>query len=169
MGGAIETARDETFRIVEDELWQRVQARHADLDARAAVSRNPLRARQPAKYPFSGLLVCAQCGRGYQVSGKGRFGCAGKAAGICSNGKTVAQSVLEGRVLAGLKERLLSPEAIAAAVEEARLGLVAHRREAMTKESRLRRRLGEVTWAWVAASTRSPRACRPGNCETACR
>ncbi len=77
--------------------------------------------------------------------------------------------MFEGRVLAGLKERLLSPEVIAAAVEEARLASVTQRREAMTKESRLRRRLGEVTWAWVAASTRSPRACRPGNCETACR
>jgi len=136
--------RVETLRIVDDELWARVQARHAELDAKAAAAANPLKGRQRESYPFSGLLACGACGGGYQITGKDRYGCSARRQRRCDNSKTVARPVIERRILSGLKERLLSPEAIAAAVEEARRRLAEGREEAAKEESRLRRRAAEL-------------------------
>ena len=142
-GGVLEMVNIETLRIVDDELWQRVQTRHGLLDAKAAASRNPLRGRQRASYPFSGLLFCG-CGAGYQIVGKDRYGCAARRAGRCENSRTVDRHMVERRILSGLRDNLLSPVAIEAAVEEARLALAETNREADAQEGRLRRRLGEV-------------------------
>ena len=147
-GGAIETMQVPALRIIEDEVWARVQARHAELDARAAATPgNALAGRHRPAYAFSGLLFCRCCGRGYQITGKDRYGCAGRRLRICDNARTIGRQVIEARILAGIKERLLSPEAVEAAVEEARRTLTAQRREAVAEEGRLRRRLGEVVRA----------------------
>ena len=146
-GGAVETVRIEALRIVDDELWDRVQARHAALDAQAAAAGNPLRGRQRASYPFSGLLFCGCCSQGYQIIGKDRYGCSARRMARCDNSKTVARQVIERRILAGLKDRLLTAEAIEGAVEEARKALADRRQETAAEESRLRRRSGELARA----------------------
>ena len=153
-GGALEVASVDALRIIDQALWDRVQARHAELDAKAASSANPLRARQGAAYAFSGKLFCGCCQRGYQISGKDRYACAGNRAKTCTNGKTFSRHILEARILAGIKDRLLSSEMIAAAVEAARAALESDRKRALSEERRLRQRMGELDRSlsrWVDA------------------
>ncbi len=66
------------LRIVDDELWNQVQARQAEM-RRAASSGDPKRfnqARRP-KYLFSGLTKCAECGGGYVMYWRDRLACFG--------------------------------------------------------------------------------------------
>lgn len=65
----------------------------------------------------------------------------------CDNSKTVARHMLERRILAGLKNSVLTAEAIEAPVEEARKALADQRQEAAAEEGRLRRRSGELARA----------------------
>jgi hypothetical protein len=65
----------------------------------------------------------------------------------CENRKTAVRQVIERRILAGLKERLLTAQPIEAAVEEARKALAGERQEAAAEEGRLRGRSGELARA----------------------
>lgn len=64
------------------------------------------------RYLFSGIMVCAECGGNFVISGKDRYGCASnKCRGpeVCSNGVTVSRHIVEERLLRGIKEQLASP------------------------------------------------------------
>jgi site-specific DNA recombinase len=75
------------------------------------------RARSRPKTLLSGLLVCGVCGGTVAKRGNNRFGCVSHIMGKgCSNGRTIVRDVLEARVLAGLKDRLMAPEAMAEAM-----------------------------------------------------
>ena len=105
----------EQLRIVPRELWDRVQAR---ISADGAY--RPLQLAQRTKAGvFSGLLKCGCCGASYTVYNKGRLICAAhreKGDVACSNRRTLARAEIERRVLDGLRDRLLSPAAVAAYV-----------------------------------------------------
>ena len=52
------------------------------------------------------------------MRGQDRYGCASHVmTGTCSNGRGIRRAVIEERVLAGLKDRLMAPEAAAAAMK----------------------------------------------------
>jgi site-specific DNA recombinase len=105
----------EHLRIVPPELWDRVQARLA-IDGQ----HHPLELAQRRKTGvFSGLLKCGVCGASYTVYNMGRLICAAhreKGDTACANRRTLARAEVERRVLGGLRERLLSPAAVAAYV-----------------------------------------------------
>jgi site-specific DNA recombinase len=104
------------LRIVPVELWERAQARMTSRrlsDDKRARGGSP--GRQP-KYLFSGLLKCGQCGGNYIITSSATYGCAinkDRGAQICSNGLRVARSLVEEKLLHGIKTDLLSPENIA--------------------------------------------------------
>ncbi len=53
------------------------------------------------------------------VIGKDRYGCATRRQkGTCDNGRTIKRQQIEGRVLEGLKERLLAPDLVAEFIRE---------------------------------------------------
>jgi len=100
------------LRIVDEAIWAKVQAH---LDQRSAA---PVVERRRAKHLFSGLVRCARCGASYTVINRDRWGCSRhREAGSCANSRRIATSVLEERVLSGLKRQLLSPEAISLVVK----------------------------------------------------
>ncbi|MGB8842157.1 MAG: recombinase family protein [Aliidongia sp.] len=113
------------LRIVDDELWQRVKRRQAELAKQFEATTKGVRAaraerlnglRRPA-FLLSGLLICGCCGGRYGIVVNDRYGCLGHfRKGICDNGRTVRRDDIERRVLAGLTDKLVSPEAVAAAV-----------------------------------------------------
>jgi site-specific DNA recombinase len=116
------------LKIVEDDLWQRVQARHAHAAAaganvREGMKRSGHRAGRSPGYLFSSLLKCGLCGGSMVIiGGQGKwktYGCAthkdgGEAA--CSNGLTAKLPIVEARLLRRVKEDLFTPE-LAAEVE----------------------------------------------------
>ncbi len=113
------------LRMVDDELWQRVKLRQAELakqfeatinGVRAARAERLNRLRRPA-FLLSGLLTCGCCGGKYGIVVNDRYGCLGHfRKGICDNGRTIRRDDIEQRVLAGLTDKLVSPEAVAVAV-----------------------------------------------------
>jgi site-specific DNA recombinase len=108
------------LRIVDNELWQRVNLRQAELakrfeattiGVRAARAERLNRLRRPA-FLLSGLLTCGCCGGKYGIVVNDRYGCLGHfRKGTCDNGRTIRRDRIEGRVLAGLPDKLVSPEA----------------------------------------------------------
>jgi site-specific DNA recombinase len=113
------------LRVVDEALWRRVNERKAELSTVFEATTNGVRAartiraasmRRPA-FLLSGLLTCGCCDGNYGVVVNDRYGCLNHfRKGTCDNGRTVRRSEIEGRVLAGLTEKLVSPEAVAAAV-----------------------------------------------------
>ena len=71
-----------------------------------------------SRFLLSGLLRCSCCGGDYTIVSKDRYACSSrKRKGTCENGLTITQHDIEGRVLVGLKDRLMEAELISAFVE----------------------------------------------------
>ena len=112
----VEPAED--LRIFSRDLWARIKARQQAIAAKRTAATdsggNPISAARRNMYLLTGLVRCCECGGNYTIIGKDRYGCATrKMKGTCANTKTIGRQALEGRVLAGLKDRLLEPDALA--------------------------------------------------------
>ncbi len=113
------------LRIIDDALWQAVKARQAELCAihanaiaatRAAFA-NRLNGTHRPRSLLSGLLFCGCCGGPYALRGQDRYACSNHVmSGTCSNSRSIPREALESRVLAGLKDKLMSPEVAAEAM-----------------------------------------------------
>ena len=105
--------------IIDDDLWQAVQARIQSsrnetiakkLKGKGAGGRAP-------KYLLSGLLKCGVCGGNITIiTGRTqRYGCGRRKDGgqsVCSNNLSVPRLVAEQRLLKGIKDELVTDEAI---------------------------------------------------------
>lgn len=115
--------RDESLRIVSDELWERVKARQASRAHSIGdrVRQGIERKRAPgggrkSPYLLSNLLRCGVCGAGFSMINSDRYGCAsnkGGGAAACSNSITVMRSLAESKIIDSVKRDLRSPVVIA--------------------------------------------------------
>jgi site-specific DNA recombinase len=114
------------LRILSDESWQGAKTRqHEIADKYANVveavrqhhAHNRLNGVRRPKSLLSGLIFCGCCGGTYSLRGADRFSCSAHVAnGSCSNSRTIPRAELEGRVLAGLKDRMMAPDVVAEAM-----------------------------------------------------
>ena len=113
------------LRIVDDDLWQAVKDRQGEIteqyatviEATQSARANRLNGAHRPRHLLSGLLECGVCGGSYSMRGQDRYGCSNHVmTGTCSNGRGIRRAVIEERVLSGLKDRLMAPEAAAAAM-----------------------------------------------------
>ena len=113
------------LRIVDDELWQAVKDRQGELavkyastiEAVRAAHANRLNRTHRPRSLLSGLLECGSYGGSYALRGQDRYGCSNHVMnGSCGNSRTIRRPVLEERLLAGLKDRLMAPEVAAEAM-----------------------------------------------------
>jgi site-specific DNA recombinase len=119
------------LRIVPQDLWEAAKARQNELSTlyqkqaeacRAAVRRIKasnagLNATHRPRTLLSGLLFCGCCGGSYARRGQDRYACTNHVFGRgCANARTIDRKELETRVLAGLRDRMMTPEAAAAAM-----------------------------------------------------
>ena len=99
------------LRIVDDVLWNAVKLRQsrlmiADNDS----TPNPMVDRRRPKYLFAKLTRCGCCGGGYMLISTVLLGCAtARNKGTCTNRLNIRRDTLEGLVLNGLREQLMSP------------------------------------------------------------
>ena len=145
------------LRIVDHALWQAVKHRQGEItvqyatmvEATQSARANRLNGAHRPRHLLSGLLECGVCGGPYSMRGQDRYGCSNHImTGTCSNGRGIRRSVIEERVLAGLKDRLMAPEAAAAAM-----------RAWAEETNRINReRLGLDREAWQAMVAASMRA-----------
>jgi len=98
------------LRIVDNELWQAVQARYARVQKRWSAAEPAKRFNQfiRPKYLFTGMTKCGGCGAGFVVYYRDRLGCFGtRERGTCTNKLTIPRQEVETRVLTALQEKLL--------------------------------------------------------------
>src|SRR5260370_10576605 len=126
------------WRIVSEELWQAVQKRTEEMRKHFGAKTAPgLTRGAHARYLFSGLLTCGECGAkmvivsGSGLRGYAKYGCPShRYRGTCANGLMIRYEILEQQMLAGLEARVLKPEMVEYAV--------------MCFQKELERRLNEV-------------------------
>jgi site-specific DNA recombinase len=109
------------WRIVDEDLWSRVQERIAIVNERFGAPRcgGFARTERSKKYIFSGFLSCGLCGANIViVSGNGRrgyvkYGCPShRYRGLCRNKVLIRQDRLEEQLINGLTQKVLSPDLI---------------------------------------------------------
>lgn len=113
------------LRIVDDALWQAVRERQRGISAlfgpnlantREGRAKRLHLTNRPVTL-LSGLLTCGCCGGRISMVMTDRYACRNHLRkGICDNGRTIRRDEIEARVLSGLKEKLVSSEAVAEAV-----------------------------------------------------
>jgi Recombinase. len=148
------------LRIVPQELWDATKARQDDLSAlyqkqidssRAAMraaKNGGMNATHRPRTLLSGLVFCGCCGGTYVRRGQDRFTCSNHVLGNgCDNARTVSGKTLETRVLAGLRERLMTPEMMAEAVRAYAQETNRLNRERRTSAEANRRELAETAKA----------------------
>ena len=100
------------LRIIDAETWEAAQGR------RTVAGCVHLTHRRRPKRLLSGLLTCGLCGGKYIVRTRDYVACSGRMnTGTCDNSREVAMSEIEERVLAAIRQHLLSPETVEIAVE----------------------------------------------------
>ncbi|WP_416045225.1 recombinase family protein [Caenispirillum bisanense] len=135
------------LRIVDDELWERVKARQAEV--RTVMARdehgNALNHARRSKHLLSGLLICGECGAPFIMVGGHYYGCnRARSKGTCTNSLKIRRERIEKQVMQTLRERLLSPETVAKAVDAMRGRLRRMEEEADGQKAKLVRKLQEV-------------------------
>ena len=106
------TYQDDSLRIVSDDLFTRVQNRLRGARKRAHPKNKRPRGR-PTRYLLSGLMKCASCGGNYVVCNRRSYCCSSHTNGrdaICDQKRHLKRSIVEPRLLAGVKDQLLAPE-----------------------------------------------------------
>jgi site-specific DNA recombinase len=105
------------LRIVDQKLWDAVQARQAMLKQKYAGGRQKggLTFKR-APYLFSGILACSICGGPMTMEGGTSaryYRCQTyKKKRLCSNDRSVREDLVRTKVLAAIRDHLLSPEGI---------------------------------------------------------
>ena len=97
------------LRIVSQELWDRVQDR---------ARRGPARGTRTGKGAiprtlFAGVLRCHACGAAFTAVNSKRYGCSAhqdRGAAVCASSVTIAREVLDKRLLAEVRDDLLSAD-----------------------------------------------------------
>ncbi|MGQ9367731.1 recombinase family protein [Azospirillum sp. A39] len=127
------------LRIVDDEIWNAVQA------IKAGFAHMRVDKRRRAKHALSGLIRCGCCGGAYTVKSKDQLACSvHREAGTCANGRTIRMGDLERRVLDGIRTRLLSPRAVAVFVETYQAERRRLARESAGRRDEVKARLAKV-------------------------
>ncbi len=98
-----------SLRIIDQDLWDRVEAQLIAQAAKVKRKGNPVGARR-SKFLLSGLLKCGCCGAPYVKSSQTHFGCREGRKGACANKKTIRQDVIEARIFNKLRGQFLTPE-----------------------------------------------------------
>ncbi|MEH3116671.1 MAG: recombinase family protein [Methylorubrum populi] len=113
------------LRIVDDALWQAAKERQRGIAAFYAPNIAGSREERAKRLHLtnrpvtllSGLLTCGCCGGRISMVMTDRYACRNHLRkGTCDNDRTIRRDDIEARVLAGLKEKLVSTEAVAEAV-----------------------------------------------------
>ncbi len=108
------------LRIVDEDLWEAVQARNAAKSKAAAKQR--ARGKNSGGRPYSrllsGMLKCSECGYQYTLASRYDYSCASHRNGgqhACSNSIRVKRVLAESVILSAIKDQLLSDDMIEAA------------------------------------------------------
>jgi site-specific DNA recombinase len=156
--------RDESLRILSDELWERVKYRQrlraqtVGARVRAGLSRNEAATGREPRYIFSGWLTCSECGARFTMVNKRSYACASYSNGrACSNGRHVRRDLVENRLLAGIRSTLSRDDVVDAMERGVREALAAARcvKPNLKRITELKEQLENLVCAVAAGAMRS--------------
>ena len=99
------------LRIIEQDLWDAVKQRQAEVMLGPQRTRTKPWDRRRPRYLLSGLVKCGACGGGYVQISKTHLGCAtARNKGTCNNRLGIGREALERTILDALKQHLMDPE-----------------------------------------------------------
>ena len=109
------------LRIIDEDLWERVKARRAEVSQGVAALHASLQCRARStgagpKYLFSGLLVCGQCGGKFVICESIKYACSTwrtRGESVCSNSLKVSRKLVESVLLAAIQKDLFTDEGLA--------------------------------------------------------
>lgn len=110
-----EGSSDETLRIVDDALWQRVKVKQAEVRTEMARDERgiPLNRANRAQHLLSGLLFCDTCGSPYAMRDARHYGCRNfRSKGTCRNDLRVRRTDLERLVGDAIRHRWMNEDAM---------------------------------------------------------
>lgn len=128
------------LRIVDGDTAKRVRERKS---GNKANYKKRLVYSNSQRYLLSGLMRCEECGGNFVIAGQGRYGCASyrtRGRTACSNKITVSRHIVEDRILACIKARLLTDRSVDT-FKRAVTSIVKAQRDS-TRSASLRRELG---------------------------
>jgi DNA invertase Pin-like site-specific DNA recombinase len=109
------TADRQDLRIVDDELWNEVQARLATRAGKGRGTRDSAMSSRKSRYLMSGIVVCDECGKPLTIYGANTtyYRCqTHHAKGSCSNDMRVREDLLRETCIDAIQEELWVPENI---------------------------------------------------------
>jgi hypothetical protein len=135
------------LRIIDEDVWAAVKARqaHVRIEKGRDTDGNALNRAHRREFLLSGLLVCGCCGGGYTVVAQDRYGCATRRGkGTCDNSRTISRQHIEARVLAALKDRLLTPDPVDEFVSAFDAELAELQKNSLGTQARVQHQLADV-------------------------
>ncbi len=137
--GEVASGEAPKLRIIEDELWQQVQAQ---LEER---STGPTERQRRPRHLLSKLGQCGVCGGTWIITRDSYFGCSSVIDGrACTNRRLIKKDEYEQRVLAELRDKMLAPDVVEAYLEEYRQEHSRRARESARERGQLERRMKEA-------------------------
>jgi DNA invertase Pin-like site-specific DNA recombinase len=160
--------RDESLRVVSDELWQRVKDRQRQrahtIGARvkAGLSKKEAATGRQPRYVFSGWLTCSECGSRFTMINARSYGCSSYINGrACSNSRLVRRDLVEDRMLAHIRGALADDEMLDEVERRLRKVLAAGRKarpDSRARIAELRTQVENLVNAIAAGGMRSSAA-----------
>ena len=111
-----EESTDDTLRIVDDPLWQRVKAQQGEVRTVMARDGNgvALNRAHRAQHLLSGLIECGACGSPFAMRDARHYGCSNfRSKGTCSNDLRVKRADLERLIGDAIRHRWMNEDAMA--------------------------------------------------------
>ena len=137
------------LRIIEDELWERVKTRQAEIDAGPrvqAIKASRFWEHRRATHLLTGLVRCASCGGLFTSVGRDYLACANaRKLHQCDQRKGIRRGILEAFVLDLIRDHLMQPDAVKAFITAYHQEINAGRDVAAAERGRLEKELRAVT------------------------
>ena len=135
------------LRILDDGLWDAVKARQGSIRAsdRVANARaTRFWERRRSRHLLSGLVRCQECGGPYAPIGRDYLACSvARGSGTCSKRESIRRAALEGLIIDGLRQRLMTPQLVEEFIRAFQNEINLQRRENDAQVERLQHALNE--------------------------
>ena len=134
--------QDESLRIISGDLFERSRIR----TRASANSDERLRSGGRVKYLLSGLLVCEKCGANYVLHDVHSYACSSYRYGrACTNSVHVRRNAAEQKILAPVRDELLSPARVEKMAKEMERYYAEQVKARQAKATELPRELQDLT------------------------